>query len=189
MELFLGHARADSFTALVDRRPLGLSVLHGVLQAGRPDLARRLLDLGYRPAPFGKPDEFFDAIGWLAVRSGDADLVARLHSFGFPLESRGDYATLLEPVAQRNLPLLRFLLETPMLDGRRRDPDAWTGNGLTPLFAAADLGWTEGVRALLAAGARNFHGDHATGRSLRDAAAPWPEIRRLLASPSHTPAR
>lgn len=178
--LFLRNARTEHLQTEVNNLPLGLHLLRGALEARRLDLARRILDLGYRPVRPKNPHHSIDTIGWLAVRSGDVALVSRLHDLGFPLETSIEQHALREAVAQRNLPLLRFLLDTPRGDGHPRDPDDSSGNGLTPLFAATDLGWAEGVRALLDAGARNFHGDHATGRSLQDAVAPWPEIGRLL---------
>ncbi len=157
------------------RPPLGLDLVHTLLKTGRADLARRVIDAGAK-VDYQKYAGFDESLAWLAIRSGDADLVARLRLAGWPLGTNSGQHPLREAVAQKNLALLRYLLGVSSRD----DINDTSGNGQTALFAAADLGWTEGVRTLLTAGADDFSCDSLTKRQLRDVAAPWPEVAILL---------
>lgn len=155
--------------------PLGLRLMDTLLRAERPDLARRVADIAAR-LDFQKSAYIEDSLAWRAIRCGDADIVARLHAAGWPLSTNIMQHPLREAARQKNEPLLRYLIG---VSTKELINDS-SGDGQTPLFVAADHGWAEGVRLLLAAGADDFSCDGLTRRQLRDAAAPWSEVAVLL---------
>lgn len=155
-------------------RPLRLELLHELLEARRPDLVNRVIAAGLNP-DYAPPDEK-DELTWLAIRCGEPSLVVRFHAAGWELDMDGLQTPLGEAVTQKNAELLRQLLA---LSSREEINDT-NRMGQTALFAAADAGWTEGVRLLLEAGADKFDPDQLTNRPLRDAAAKWPDVAVLL---------
>lgn len=155
-------------------RPLRLELLHELLEARRPDLVHRVLAAGLNP-DYAPPDEK-NTLTWLAIRCGDPLLVVRFHAAGWQLSMDGLQTPLGEAVTQKNAELLRQLLAL----SSREEINDMNRMGQTALFAAADAGWTDGVRLLLEAGADNFNPDLISKRQLRDAAAKWPEVALLL---------
>lgn len=154
---------------------LGLELIEIFLSAKRPELARRVTEAGADLA-FATRGAMRKNLAWDAITTGETDLVIRFHQAGWPLSTGNPEHPLCEAARQKNEPLLRYLAGV----STKQEINSGDGHGLTALFVASAAGWTEGVRTLLDAGADDFRGDLVRDRSLRDAAAPWPEVAVLL---------